>query len=229
MRIVTLDCEIKEIDPDWNQPETLTLSVLGIGGETLNWYSPDELLLGRKDTMTKTQVQRTLDSADLVISFNGEKFDFQVLETAGFDMTHARQVHYDLLVEFALASSNQKDSDRFPYNGDWVKSLLMNKHHRISLDGMCKALGIPPKTGTGADAPKLWKSATFLYGQTLNLDSQTSAKFLYNAVIDYCLNDVSLTKYCLRVLQDNDGMITYFNKRFDVYRTIRLHLPNKEI
>jgi len=101
-RVLTLDCEIAESlgkeDPRWENSNELTLTVWGLqdqlgAAKTLNWYSPNESLeaiVGRDDCLNFDTAQVILDSADLVITFNGERFDFPLLEGAGFNLEHAR-------------------------------------------------------------------------------------------------------------------------------------------
>lgn len=161
-------------------------------------------------------VQTYLNAADIVLTFNGEHFDFAVLEGAGFDMSHAREVSYDLMAKFVDATK-----------------------HRISLKDFAKALGVMEKTGSGENTVQLWQAANMLIetpphpvafhdvlGPTEREASNAAgAKHLYGAVIDYCLDDVKITRECYNALVDFNGRMQYWQKFKRQYAEIRMALP----
>lgn len=229
MKILTIDCEIVEQlepkDPRWNKPAELTISCLGLSwqrkAEILPaWWVGDEDVreITRDDRYAdKSEVQHYLDTADLVISFNGERFDFPLMEGAGFDVSHAREVSYDIMAEFVKAA-----------------------RHRISLDVLAKSLVGRGKSGTGSLAPQLWRSACQLVDlveterclhkdgvhNSYSLAWQEGAKYLFQAVISYCLDDVALTREVFDSLVDINGEVTYFNQSSQCDRTVMLDLPD---
>lgn len=228
-RILTLDCEIvehlKPKDRCWKKPEQLTISCLGLvwqaKAEKLPcWWVGDEdarEIIRDDHYVDKSEVQHYLDTADLVVSFNGERFDFPLMKGAGFDMTHAREVSYDIMVAFVSAAG-----------------------HRISLDALAKSLVGRGKTGTGSLAPQLWRSACQLVDlveterclhkdgvhNSYSLAWQEGAKYLYQAVIHYCLDDVVLTCEIFDRLVDWNGEVTYFSSKFRADTTVILDLPD---
>lgn len=102
------------------------------------------------------EFQKFVDSQDVSIGFNNNRFDNNVLRACG--VVIQPNSSYDLLSEiFTALGSFQKG---------------------CRLDDVVKA-NFPScagKTGNGADAPELWQ------------------KGYHTRVIDYCLNDVRLTK-----------------------------------
>lgn len=196
-KILTLNCEIveqlKPKDSRWNKPAELTISCLGLQWQekaakvSYCWIPGEDVLYwdGIIDELNSDEVQRILNAADLVVTFNGERFDFPLMEAAGFDMGHAKEVSYDIVVAFVKAA------------GHW-----------ISLEALVKSPVGRGKTGRRSLASQLWKGATVLrklagygvdIGEIIGEDWQESdlvqgALSLYQAVINYCLDDVVLTR-----------------------------------
>ncbi len=109
--------------------------------------------------------------ADAVVDFNGYQFDKPLIEASGVlperefpDGTIEFNRHYDILREIWRAEGH--DPDKF--NDD--------THGNYGLDACCKANFGTVKTGHGAIAPVDWQRGRV------------------GSVIDYCLNDVRLTK-----------------------------------
>lgn len=227
-KILTLDCEITEClekdDPRWNDPSKLTVSVLGFQWQEANekdlyYWVPDEgihYLNVECDDILADDVQSALDDADIVITFNGEHFDFPLLEGAGFNMSHAKEVSYDIMAEFQKVAG-----------------------HRISLDALAKNLVGRSKTGSGYLAPQLWCAAHELsvfaeyekcpadparYDEVVS-SCRAGAKFLYEAVVRYCLDDVTLTREIFDRLCGWNGQVSYWNYQYKTDRTVTLSLP----
>ena len=215
MRILTLDLETTDWaergDPRWDNPSQFGLAILGIevnGGP--QWWGPPTDMMNMCEDLQATNfpvIQEHLDNADIVITFNGEHFNFAVLEGAGFDITHARAVSYDLMAAFVKVAG-----------------------HRINLANFAKALGVGEKTGSGENATQLWQAATFLLEQaTPHRESpfvhttRAGAKHLYQSVRDYCLNNVALTRACYDALESREGWVRYEQRTG--YREVQLIPP----
>lgn len=78
-------------------------------------------------------------------------------------------------------------------------------HIGYSLDATCAANGVKRKTGSGAMAPVDWQRGK------------------YGSVIDYCLNDVKMTRDLLELVIIQDGRIQ--NPK-DISKQLTLRLPN---
>lgn len=80
------------------------------------------------------------------------------------------------------------------------RTFVYQTHAGFSLDAICKANGIGEKTGSGANAAILWQQ-----GKT-------------QEVIDYCENDIKLTRQLFDLIQDKGEIVDpridnyYFNK-----------------
>lgn len=110
----------------------------------------------------RDELQRLYDEADVIVDFNGRKFDRPLGQANGLDFPVEKQ--FDLLRAIWEAVGN--DPDVFDFN----------THVGYGLDACCAANFGSKKTGNGALAPILWQQGKI--GQ----------------VIDYCLNDVALTR-----------------------------------
>lgn len=96
-----------------------------------------------------------------IIGFNSESFDDVVCHFNGIDV----HTDIDLLREVYRA----KGWDPYPEE-------FTEKYKGYSLDALCRANGIPVKTGHGSESPILWQQGK------------------YGTVINYCLHDVNRTK-----------------------------------
>jgi hypothetical protein len=102
--------------------------------------------------------QKFVDSQDIAVGFNNNRFDNNVLRAGGVVIPANKS--YDILHEIYSALGSYQKGCRLD---DIVKANFSNAE----------------KTGSGADAPLLWQ------------------KGFHTRVIDYCLNDVRLTKMIL--------------------------------
>jgi len=228
IKILTLDCETMvgypKGDPRWEHPERMPLAVLGMdvhfgSNHDLCWWGPNVEMLNMcadNRSANDPMMQKYLDAADLVLTFNGEHFDFAVMEGAGFDMTHARAVSFDLMARFVDETG-----------------------HRISLADFARALGVSDTKGSGENAVQLWQSANMLmslanatkdevidFDPTENNKAYTAgAKHLYQSVIDYCLHDVRITRKCYDALIRASGRMQYWQRFKKGYRQIQMALP----
>jgi len=184
-------------------------------------YSPVEPVNDHINKYTPTdhhEIQTELDSADLVVTFNGERFDFTILESAGFDMTNARSRSYDILAEFTKAAG-----------------------HRISLADLAANYGMMEKSLDGADAPLLWQAAERLrnheYSKMLYPDSISHpavnrigniiADIIIEIITEYCIDDVKLTWEVFRRIWEACGFCQYTHKYKRTQRRVKLELPNE--
>lgn len=106
-------------------------------------------------------------NADLLVSFNGIGFDDPLLVDTYPAYEMILTQPYDLLVEIWRAAGLEPK---------WVSP---STHGGYGLDAMCEANFNERKTGHGADAPVNWQRGRI------------------GSVIDYCLNDVRMTKLLL--------------------------------
>ena len=111
-----------------------------------------------------TEFLALVDNRKVRISFNGVGFDDKVINSCITCGVSLLKDHYDILREIWLHRG--LNPDRF----NW------RTHGGFGLDAMCQANGLGGKTGNGALAPVQWQR-----GQI-------------GSVIDYCLQDIKLTK-----------------------------------
>jgi hypothetical protein len=117
-------------------------------------------------------------SQDLLVSFNGLAFDNKVIEACIPGVTFDYQPDHDYdLLVEAWAGAGLGPTFNFRTHGGY------------GLDAICERNLNIRKTSTGAFAPVLWQQGAV------------------GAVIDYCLNDVWMTK-CLFDLVLHQGWIT---------------------
>lgn len=108
-----------------------------------------------------------VSEAEVLVTFNGIGFDDRVI-TACWGPMVSREGSPQIVYD-VLAEQWQAHglSRNFTYPS----------HAGFSLDLTCAANGLPPKSGNGALAPVLWQQGK------------------RGAVVDYCLNDVRVTKF----------------------------------
>lgn len=135
-------------------------SNLGISVICAYDYQPDRYRVFCKDNFP--EFQKLIDSADVIVSFNGLAFDNRLCEANGLNVPDDKS--YDLLVEVWAAAGLGPEYE-YP------------SHAGFGLDACVKANFLnEAKSGHGAAAPVQWQ------------------KKQIGAVIDYCLQDVRLTK-----------------------------------
>jgi hypothetical protein len=168
--MIIYDCEIlRAISPEkdserldgieyangWRDFSNLGISVIGAYD-----YHEDRYRVFCIDNFT--EFQKLVDSANIIVSFNGLAFDNRLCESNGITVPDEKS--YDLLVE-VWAAAGLGPKYQYP------------SHFGFGLDACVKANFInEAKSGHGAAAPIQWQR-----GQI-------------GAVIDYCLQDVRLTK-----------------------------------
>lgn len=89
------------------------------------------------------EFQALLDRTDLIVDFNGTKFDKPLLKANGIEFDDAK--HWDILREIWRAEGNNPDIFDF------------DTHTGYGLQACCEANGIGSKTGNGALAPIDWQ------------------------------------------------------------------------
>ena len=164
--IVVVDLEIQ--DPilkqeDWDATEKIRMSCCCLYSYLENRYH----VFGLKDI---DKLRSIIISADLVVSFNGNKFDLPVI----FNMPN-RKAPYDIKqfdILYKIWEALRLDPLQFS-----------DLHKGYGLNACCQASLNKRKTGNGAGAPLLWQNGE------------------YCKVIDYCLNDVALTKELFDFIQ----------------------------
>lgn len=154
-------------------------------------------------------IQETLDSSERIVTFNGERFDFEVMNSAGFDADQWIDKSFDILARFEEAAG-----------------------HRISLNDLAKSLFKESKTMEGVLAPDLWQGGLELVKRASILRSRQAVRFsfeylldeqasaltraalhLFQTVVDYCKHDVELTYRIYEKLKESGGEIQYYSKR----------------
>lgn len=115
--------------------------------------------------------QALIDARDGIIGFNNYRFDDRL--SRAHSITIPRGKSYDLAACIWQAAG-----------------IPSGEHPRgLGLNALCKANGLPEKTGFGGDAPQDFQAGRI------------------GRVIDYCLNDVRCTLQLLRYVQRAGGCI----------------------
>lgn len=113
----------------------------------------------------------TMYSRDMVIGFNNWRFDDRLLFANGIEPPAGKTKDLAAAIWHAAGIPN-------------------GEHPRgLGLNAICKANGIPGKTGNGADAPQWFQRGRI------------------GRVVDYCLGDVRSTLLVLRRIQADGGII----------------------
>lgn len=164
------DCEIVKTIPPRKESERLIgieyaggwrdFSNLGISVICAYDYQQDRYRVFCKDNFLEFQV--LVDSAEVIISFNGLAFDNRLCQANQLSVPDEKS--YDLLVE-VWAAAGLAPEYQYP------------SHAGFGLDACVKANFLnEAKSGHGASAPVQWQRGEI------------------GTVIDYCLQDVRLTK-----------------------------------
>ena len=93
------------------------------------------------------QFQKMLDYCDVLVGFNNQHFDDNLIKANGFTIPD-KVVNYDILVEMWRAVGIQP-----PF--------VFPTHAGYSLKQTCEANGLPPKTGDGANAAIMWQRGQY--------------------------------------------------------------------
>jgi len=195
VNIVIYDCEIKRGIPARGEEKIPGIEYCkgwgdhaGMGVSVTGVYDYDE---DRYRVFCDDNVDEMLElfaSADLLVGFNSIRFDDRLLVATYPDYADITTTRYDLLVE-TWRAAGLKPSWGSP-----------KTHGGFGLDAMCEANFGVRKSGHGAMAPVLWQQGKI------------------GAVIDYCLNDIRMTKMLLdcamgdlEVINPKDGVLTLRN------------------
>ena len=167
-----------------------------------NEIDEQERLWSMYDAHSVEYAQEVIDSYDRIISFNGEAFDFKVLEGVGFDTSGWKEKSFDIAARFSEAAG-----------------------HRISLSNLAKSLLKEEKSLEGTQAVDYWNGGLALLraeqrergwkDENIYRAEQylSSAVHLFDTVIDYCKSDVAITKRIYDVLVEQNGTIQYYNSK----------------
>lgn len=169
-KLIIYDCEIVKAIPPGKDSERLAgIEYAGGWRDFLNLgisvicaydYREDRYRVFCADNFQ--EFQKLVDSANVIISFNGLAFDNRLCEANGLNVPGEKS--YDLLVE-VWAATGLGQEYQYP------------SHSGFGLDACVKANFLnEAKSGHGASAPVQWQRGEI------------------GAVIDYCLQDVRLTK-----------------------------------
>lgn len=157
MKILIYDCEIikairdpKKVDlahieycDGWDDYENMGISVIGV-----NFISENvDAVFSHNSNIDLETFQNGLDVADVLVGFNNQSFDDNLIKANGFTIPE-NVVNYDLLAEI--------------WEGAGLgRTFVYPTHAGFSLDAICKANGLGEKTGTGANAAVLWQRGKF--------------------------------------------------------------------
>ena len=180
--IVVLDCEVAcspdELSTGWDDKHALGLSLGGYYD-----YKAERITYFDQDCLWNT-IRHLILRDPLIISFNGKGFDgplmWACLRHDGIDDEQccAFEQAWHLLWK---KSYDILDEVWHVTGRDYAKG--------NSLDALCKANGLPQKTGHGAHAPKLWQSGRIA------------------EVINYLQNDILITKQLAEYITYHNGRL----------------------
>jgi len=184
LNIVVLDLETEKSADDvptgWNNKAALGLSI-----GCYYAYGDGQLHFFDRHTLEATIVS-LLESACLLVSFNGISFDFPLMRGLLRQEAEALQLsesQADLLRSGVLVELCDRFKDLCAVSYDLLAEIWKvdpeGKFVRglNSLDAIAQANGLPAKAMTGAIAPRLW------------------AEGRYADVINYCASDVLKTRW----------------------------------
>ena len=165
MKILVYDCEIiKAVMPDyanqakiegieycegWHDHSNMGISVIGTYNnwtkESIAYVNFDDILPMDKEPSWRplSEFQELLNQADVLVGFNNQSFDDNLIKANGFTIPE-NILNYDILVEIWKAVGIEP-----PF--------VYPTHAGYSLKQTCEANGLPPKTGDGANAAVQWQ------------------------------------------------------------------------
>lgn len=165
MKILVYDCEIiKAVMPDyanqakiegieycegWHDHSNMGISVIGTYNnwtkESIAYVNFDDILPMDKESSWRplSEFQELLNQADVLVGFNNQSFDDNLIKANGFTIPE-NILNYDILVEIWKAVGIEP-----PF--------VYPTHAGYSLKQTCEANGLPPKTGDGANAAVQWQ------------------------------------------------------------------------
>jgi len=185
VNIIIFDCEIKRGIPARGEEKIPGIKYCrgwgdhaGMGVSVTGAYSYDD---DRYRVFCDDNVDEMLelfDAADLLVGFNNIRFDDPLLTATYEDFDSVTTERYDLLVEIWRAAGLKPS---------WGSP---KTHGGFGLDAMCEANYGVRKTGHGAMAPVDWQRGNI------------------GKVIDYCLNDIRMTKMLMDAAIMGDEVIS---------------------
>ena len=171
MKILIYDCEIIKAVPidykneapiegieyckGWDDHENMGISVIG----TYSNWTKEQIAFVNNSAMPQlcyervgtirpiNEFQQLLDECDVLVGFNNQHFDDNLIKANGFTIPD-RVVNYDILVEMWRAVGIQP-----PF--------VFPTHAGYSLKQTCEANGLPPKTGDGGNAALMWQRGKY--------------------------------------------------------------------
>ena len=165
MKILVYDCEIiKAVMPDyanqakiegieycegWHDHSNMGISVIGTYNnwtkESIAYVNFDDILPMDKESSWRplSEFQELLNQADVLVGFNNQSFDDNLIKANGFTIPE-NILNYDILVEIWKAVGIEP-----PF--------VYPTHAGYSLKQTCEANGLPPKIGDGANAAVQWQ------------------------------------------------------------------------
>ena len=171
MKILIYDCEIIKAVPidykneapiegieyckGWDDHENMGISVIG----TYSNWTKEQIAFVNNSAMPQlcyelvgtirpiNEFQQLLDECDVLVGFNNQHFDDNLIKANGFTIPD-RVVNYDILVEMWRAIGIQP-----PF--------VFPTHAGYSLKQTCEANGLPPKTGDGGNAALMWQRGKY--------------------------------------------------------------------
>ena len=207
-RILYLDTETKNwVHRDegdrspWAEQEIFDLGLACCAGLTRTRkeqatfiHCPDEVpqsLVPSTQRADTALMQRIINAADLIVTFNGNRFDNTVLRSAGFEVSSIVARSHDILEQFHKVAG-----------------------HRISLKNLAASLDISSKEIDGEEidgkkAAQMWKEADALCADAHPIGVPHAAVEKYRTVQRYCLQDVQVTAAIFDHLWSNDGKLCY--------------------
>lgn len=211
MKIVVIDTETirwsDEVPGRWDNVENFGLSILVLGipnNGSLEFQvcSPNyaehlsRLQLQFSDRET---IEKVLNEAERIVSFNADNFDFRILESVQFDVQQWREKSFDILTEFTRKVG-----------------------HRINLENLAKTQFGSSKTFiTAKQAVEFWRAGLELmrgwsgkndYKQSSDTFCYNVAKHLFQEVVEYCKQDVRLTYELYQHILQNQSL-NYTDRR----------------
>lgn len=166
IKTLVYDCEILG-DPTilgWENYEELGITVIG------TWQDGQLIAYDMGDPFYLDIFQEAIYSAQKIIGFNNHQFDDPLLAAHGIEFPKNCK-NIDILADIRELSGQPRR---------YVRGVTRRGY---DLNSVANANGLGQKSGSGAQAPTLWKAGK------------------HQEVIDYCLNDVNLTRRIYEIMQ----------------------------
>ncbi|MBB13744.1 hypothetical protein CMK22_00665 [Candidatus Poribacteria bacterium] len=214
MKIVVIDTETirwsDEVPGRWDNVENFGLSILVLGipnNGSLEFQvcSPnyaDHLSRLQLQFSDRETIEKVLNEAERIVSFNADNFDFRILESVQFDVQQWREKSFDILTEFTRKVG-----------------------HRINLENLAKTQFGSSKTFiTAKQAVEFWRAGLELmrgwsgkndYKKSSDTFCYNVAKHLFQEVVEYCKQDVRLTYELYQHILQNQSL-NYTDRRSNI-------------